>query len=532
MNDAAARETRRPTTSPSRWPRRIPGWRATAPMMRSATRSMHSRRAARRRSSSSGGAGRETATARGQYAAAWRDISAVSEPANATEASRLYSLRQTVALRAGQPVEAVRAGVARAHRHHRCRTQCRAARPALRPARRHRPRAAHRSRPPRASPPRGWLRWARSPRPPARARSAPRRRSTAGARASPGHPAATIAYAEIVAPASRTTPGATPVASGSSHRAAAAAVRRQCHQLGRRTGARRFPRRRLAPARSQPARGARLTPARSRWPRRCSAQSDGAGFIVGPLTREQAQQAAGQRPGVMPMLLLNNLATDAFPGAQLFQYALAPEDEARAADRPPAQCRRPAPRSSVRALRRMGQPCRHRLRDEMVRGGGRVVAQGSYDLARNDITPVITAALGVDAARARQARIARSWASRWHGSPSPVPTSTRSSSPATSPWRCDRSIRSSRFNAGGVPTYMTQDGLDPDERGNRDLEGMRFVDLPWASSPPARGRHPLGHRIGVERARQAAVPLLRVRVRRRHAGPGAALGDTPGPCRA
>jgi outer membrane PBP1 activator LpoA protein len=35
------------------------------------------------------------------------------------------------------------------------------------------------------------------------------------------------------------------------------------------------------------------------------------------------------------------------------------------------------------------------------------------------------------------------------------------------------------FNAGDVPTYMTQDGLDPDERGNRDLEGMRFVDLPW-----------------------------------------------------
>ena len=69
---------------------------------------------ARRRSSSNAHwCGAETATARGQYAAAWRDISALAEPANAAEATRLFRLRQDVALRAGQPLEAVRAGVAR-----------------------------------------------------------------------------------------------------------------------------------------------------------------------------------------------------------------------------------------------------------------------------------------------------------------------------------------------------------------------------------------------------------------------------------
>ena len=55
----------------------------------------------------------ETATARGQYAAAWRDLSAVAEPANPAQATRLFRTRQDVALRAGQPLEAVRAGIAR-----------------------------------------------------------------------------------------------------------------------------------------------------------------------------------------------------------------------------------------------------------------------------------------------------------------------------------------------------------------------------------------------------------------------------------
>ena len=99
--------------STSRCPRRGRGWLPIVRMTPSA-RSMHSPPVARRRSSSSANwCAAEIAMARGQYAAAWRDLAAVAEPASAAEATRLFLLRQEVALRAGQPLEAVRAGIAR-----------------------------------------------------------------------------------------------------------------------------------------------------------------------------------------------------------------------------------------------------------------------------------------------------------------------------------------------------------------------------------------------------------------------------------
>ncbi len=59
------------------------------------------------------------------------------------------------------------------------------------------------------------------------------------------------------------------------------------------------------------------------------AQAEGAGFIVGPLVRVEAQTAAEQRPGTIPMLLLNTLSGNGFIGNQIYQFALSPEDEAR-----------------------------------------------------------------------------------------------------------------------------------------------------------------------------------------------------------
>jgi outer membrane PBP1 activator LpoA protein len=35
------------------------------------------------------------------------------------------------------------------------------------------------------------------------------------------------------------------------------------------------------------------------------------------------------------------------------------------------------------------------------------------------------------------------------------------------------------YGAGDIPTYMTSDGFDADATSNRDLDGMRFPDMPW-----------------------------------------------------
>ncbi len=55
----------------------------------------------------------EIALARGQYAPAWQQVSKIAPPLQPADAARLYLLQQQVALRAGQTVEAVRAGIER-----------------------------------------------------------------------------------------------------------------------------------------------------------------------------------------------------------------------------------------------------------------------------------------------------------------------------------------------------------------------------------------------------------------------------------
>ncbi|HMD58428.1 MAG TPA: penicillin-binding protein activator, partial [Steroidobacteraceae bacterium] len=60
------------------------------------------------------------------------------------------------------------------------------------------------------------------------------------------------------------------------------------------------------------------------------ARSDGAEMIVGPLTREEVVAAADARGGGAPLLALNLLPPEHSPPASFYQFALSPEDEARA----------------------------------------------------------------------------------------------------------------------------------------------------------------------------------------------------------
>lgn len=420
----------------------------------------------------------ETATARGQYAAAWRDLAAVAEPASAAEATRLFRLRQDVALRAGQPLEAVRSGIARERVASSDAQRTSARRDLLTDLRGAIDRGL-RIDPASAREPlvRGWLEVGQI--------AAAAGKSPIGAEAAlerwraryPGHPAATIAFSEIVAPAARTTPGTGSIASGpialllplSGNNAAAAELVRDgfLAAISRQPEANR-PTVRVYDTGTLTVAAALQT-----------AQSEGAGFVVGPLTRDQAQQAAEQRPGVLPLLLLNNLATDAFPGAQLFQYALAPEDEARQI----ARQLNSAGQGRALVLAPSGEwgtRVASAFADELVRGGGRVVSQGSYDLARNDITAVITASLGVDAGRDRKERVQKVTGLTLEYLPRPR-ADVDAIFVAGYQLLATRQINSllGFYNAGGLPTYIVQNELDPEDRGNRDLEGMRLVDLPW-----------------------------------------------------
>jgi len=421
----------------------------------------------------------ETATARGQYAAAWRQISAVTAPSNAADAARLFEVQQDVALRAGQPIEAVRAGINRERVATTDAARMTARRDLLADLRSAIDRGL-RIDPAAAREPlvRGWLEFGQI--------AAAAGRSPLGAEASlerwrarfPGHPAASIAAIDIITPAARPPAGIAAAASGSialllpltGPNAAPAELIRDgfLAAIGRQ------------PEGSRPVVKVYDTGSSSVESALQTAQSEGAGFVVGPLTRPEVQQAASQRPGVLPMLLLNSLDGDGFAGAQLYQYGLAPEDEARQIAR----------HMNSAGQRRVvvftpagdwGTRVEAAFSSELTQGGGQVLSKASYDIARSDVNALLSRALGVDAARERQRRV-----QQVTGLSLAFEMRPRADIDAifVAGWQplAVRQINPQLcclFNAGDIPTYIVQDGFDPDDSGNRDLEGMRFVGMPW-----------------------------------------------------
>jgi outer membrane PBP1 activator LpoA protein len=203
------------------------------------------------------------------------------------------------------------------------------------------------------------------------------------------------------------------------------------------------------------------------------------------------QTAIEQRVGGTPILLLNNVTGDMSAGPGVYQYALAPEDEARQV------ARQAIASGQKRALLfaptgDWGTRVGNAFTDELTRAGGQVLAHASYDPARNELTAVITQALLVNDSRARFRRVQQVVGTELQFEPR-----RRADVDLIFAAGQTLSLRQIRpqlkfFSAGDIPTYMTSiDGLDADANANRDLEGMRYPELPWvleSSGPVADTR--------------------------------------------
>jgi outer membrane PBP1 activator LpoA protein len=423
----------------------------------------------------------EVGVARGQYAAAWRQISQVPEPARPADASRLYQLRQQVALRAGQPVEAVRAGIARDRLAATDADRARARRELLTDLRGAID-SGLRVDPAASNDPlvRGWLEIAQvavsAGRSPLSAQSGiDRWRSRF-----PGHPAATIANSEIIALGERAAP-----AGGAALAATTGPIALLLPVTGRQAAPAVLIRdgfqaalTRL-PEAERPTLRVYDTGTLSVSAALLRAQEEGAAFIVGPLTRDEVRTAAEQRPAGLPLLLLNTLDAS-YPGGQIYQYALSPEDEARQIAR---QIAGSGQRNAVvlAPAGEWGTRVASVFADELTRAGGAVLAQGNYDMARNDLTTTLTAVLGIDESRARQRRLQQVTGAVLEFEARPRPDIDAIFVAGYQPLALRQINPQLRFfNAGNVPAYITQDGMDGDSNSNRDLEGMRVLETPWA----------------------------------------------------
>jgi outer membrane PBP1 activator LpoA protein len=426
--------------------------------------------------------GAEAALAARDPAAAWSSLSTMKAPSDPAAAARYLALRQRAAIAAGRPVEGIRSAVEREKR------AGAPAAPALRRELLEQLRAAAESGlklEPRLAGNdtvvRGWLEAGAAAAQPNRALAA----AAAGAWRGryPGHPAteALRAAQESPRPAVAAT-APRPLATGE-HVAVLLPVTGRNAAAGQQVRDGILAAFYAEPATSRPRLRIYDTGSRSIAEAMDEAAKAGAGFVIGPLARDEVTAAAawpGRRP---PLLALNFLQADAGgpAGERFYQFALSPEDEARlAARRAVADGRRrgvalvPAGDWGSRVLAA--------FRSELEAAGGQLLGSTTYPPGSSDLSAPLQSALRLADSRARHRRLESALGTSLSFQPrrrgdidflfTPAPAATA------------RRLRPQlRFHlAGDIPAYATSDSFEP-SGGNGDLEGLNFPDMPWVLRP-------------------------------------------------
>lgn len=209
----------------------------------------------------------------------------------------------------------------------------------------------------------------------------------------------------------------------------------------------------------------------------------GADFIVGPLTRPNVSAAAAAGVSRPPMLALNFLPHGATAPAQFYQYALSPTAEARkVALRVLADGRKVG--IAVVPSNQWGTRVLDAFTQQLQAGGGRLLATARINLDRTDYSGPVKRVLLINQSLARLQRLESALGTRLKFVPrrradiqfifAPAPASTER--------LLDPEFHF--FYASRVPTYSTSDAFEPDPTANQNLDGLRFLDMPWMLGGP------------------------------------------------
>jgi outer membrane PBP1 activator LpoA protein len=201
---------------------------------------------------------------------------------------------------------------------------------------------------------------------------------------------------------------------------------------------------------------------------------EGAGFVVGPLTKEDVAAIAPLNSGGTPVLALNFLADSVTAPGTFYQFALLPEDEARIV------ARRLAADGKLKGVAILpegewGGRVGAAFADELTHLGGSVLDSGRYESGRADFSDVIKQTLQIHNVKGE-------------------PVTHRSDAAfifvAGTPSVERLMVSQLKFHyAGDVPVYSTSDSFEPDPGANGDLDGLFFPDMPWmVSADPVTGR--------------------------------------------
>ena len=200
------------------------------------------------------------------------------------------------------------------------------------------------------------------------------------------------------------------------------------------------------------------------------AVQDGAGFVVGPLTKEHVAAIAPLSAGKVPVLALNFLNDEVSAAGNFYQFALLPEDEARIVARRLAADGKLAG-VAILPDGELGNRVGAAFADELKHLGGTVLDTGRYQPGRPDFTDIIRQTLQVRGGK---------------GEPATHRTDATFVFVSASPAAARLIVSQLKFHyAGDVPVYSTSDSFEPDPSANHDLDGLTFPDMPWMVSADA-----------------------------------------------
>jgi uncharacterized protein len=210
------------------------------------------------------------------------------------------------------------------------------------------------------------------------------------------------------------------------------------------------------------------------------AVSAGATFVIGPLRKEMVDALARQPSLPVPVLALNRTEDSATVPAGLYQFGLAPEDEAREAAR---LAWRNGLTRSVALLpdNDWGERVFAAFAAEWKALGGTLLESQRYDETQTDHSDAITRLLHLDGSNARRQQLQRLLGMQLAFEPrrrQDVDFVFLVASP-----RQARLIRPqlSFYRASTLPVYATSRVYtgDPDPARDIDLNGIVFCDTPW-----------------------------------------------------
>ncbi len=194
------------------------------------------------------------------------------------------------------------------------------------------------------------------------------------------------------------------------------------------------------------------------------AVSEGAGFVVGPLTKEDVAALAPLSGGHTPVLALNFLGESVIAPADFYQFALFPEDEARMIARHAVTDGR-LNGVVIVPSGELGNRVAAAFADELSHHGGTVLDSQRYEASQVDFSDLIKQMLQVHMVK---------------GEPATHRTDAAFVFVAGTPGVARQILPQLKFHyAGDVPVYSMSDSFEPDQAANSDLEGMTFPDMPW-----------------------------------------------------